>query len=298
MSMKDLYEAASISRQAFHQWMKPSELQIARTPEPEALEMAEDVRKKILPGSCARELYFYIRKKHPQYNSRLFGWGKHTFEALCLRNGLRVEYRRFVPKTTVRGDFVFQNLVEGMEMSNINQVWVSDICYLFGTNGTLLGYATSIIDLYSRKLLGLSFSQTMHAAVTSQEALRQAYGQRKNYSLENLIFHSDAGKQYIEKGFLASLKNKKIRSSMAESCYQNAFAEAFNDILKNHLLHDLNLNSFAQLKKSEQFIKHCYNNNRPHNSINRLTPNEFEQNISTLQNCQRTRWNIKVVSQS
>jgi transposase InsO family protein len=190
---------------------------------------------------------------------------------------------------------MFPNRIEGMKISDINQVWVSDICYLYGTNGVLLGYATSLIDLYSRKLLGLCFSQTMHASVTSQEVLRQALKEQNNNNLQNLIFHSDGGKQYIERDFVQALRAKNIQSSMAESCYQNAFAEAFNDILKNHILYDLNLNSFAQLKKQETFIKYAYNHNRPHNSINRLTPVEFEQHILTLQNCQRTTLEIKVI---
>jgi transposase InsO family protein len=277
--------------------MQPTELQIARTPESAVVEMAQNVRLKYLPGSSAREIYCYIREKHTDYSFMLSGWGKHTFEALCLSRGMRIEYRRFVPKTTVRGDYIFPNLIEGMEISNINQVWASDICYIFATEGTLLGYATSVIDLYSRKLLGLSFSQTMHAVVTSKEAIRQAFAERKGQTLDQLIFHSDGGKQYIETEFLKSLRSKEIRSSMAESCYQNAFAESFNDILKNHMLHDLNLHSFAQLKKLEKFIKNCYNNNRPHNSIGRFTPTEFEQHILTLQSCQRTTLNIKVLAQ-
>lgn len=298
MSMESLYEAAHISRQAFYSWLRPTQRQKARAPEYLVVDMAQKVRKCFLPGSSAREVYFYIRNKHPEFNSMLLGWGKHTFEALCLNNGLRVEHRRFVPKTTIRGDFMFPNRIEGMSISGINQIWASDICYLYGTNGALLGYATSLIDLYSRKLLGLSFSQTMHASVTSREALRQAYQGQNNDKFQNLIFHSDGGKQYIESNFVEALRDKDIQSSMAESCYQNAFAEAFNDILKNHMLYDLNLNSFSQLKKQESFIKNCYNNNRPHNSINRLTPVEFEQHILTLQPCQRTTLKIKVIDQS
>lgn len=293
--MRLLYQAADISRQAFYYWLRPTRRQQKRTPQYAVVDMAQKVRKYFLPGSSAREVYFYIRNKHAQFNSMLFGWGKHTFEALCLNNGMRVEHRRFVPKTTIRGDFMFPNRIEGMKISDINQVWVSDICYLYGTNGVLLGYATSLIDLYSRKLLGLCFSQTMHASVTSQEVLRQALKEQNNNNLQNLIFHSDGGKQYIERDFVQALRAKNIQSSMAESCYQNAFAEAFNDILKNHILYDLNLNSFAQLKKQETFIKYAYNHNRPHNSINRLTPVEFEQHILTLQNCQRTTLEIKVI---
>lgn len=296
--MEVLFDAAHISRQAFYAWRRPTQCQLVRTPEHSVLQMAHTIRKRFLPGSSAREVYFFIRNKHQEFNLKLKGWGKHTFEALCLNNGLRVEHRRFVPKTTIRGDFMFQNRIEGLRISDINQIWVSDICYLYGANGALLGYATSLIDLYSRKLLGLSFSQTMHASVTSTEVLRQAYQGQNKDKFQNLIFHSDGGKQYIETNFVEALRNKNIQSSMAESCYQNAFAEAFNDILKNHILYDLNLNSFAQLKKQEPFIKYCYNHNRPHNSINRLTPVEFEQHILTLQPCQRTMLNIKVIDQS
>ena len=104
------------------------------------------------------------------------------------------------------------------------------------------------------------------------------------------------GKQYIEKGFLDKIRRRNIQSSMAENCYQNAFAESFNDILKNHMLCDININSFVQLKGLEKFIKHCYNFNRNHGGIMNVTPIEFEQHILTLQKCQRTILNIKVIA--
>lgn len=297
MSMESLYEAAGVSRQAFHVWLRPSGHQQARTPERKVLEMAKEVRKNFLPGSSAREVYFYIRKKHEKYSSMLCGWGKHAFEALCLDNGMRIETRSFIPKTTVRGDFIYPNRIKGLEIFDVNRIWASDICYLYGTNGTLIGYATSLIDLYSRRLLGLSFSQTMHAVATSQEVLRQAYKERGGMRFDGLFFHSDGGKQYIEKNFVAALKSRGIESSMGESCYENAFAESFNDILKNHMLNDLDVNSYAQLKKQEQFIKKCYNLNRCHGSIQKMTPVEFEHSILTLQPCQRTILKIKVIEQ-
>jgi putative transposase len=294
--MEALYEAAGISRQAFHNWLRPSTLDLIRTPEKLVVEMAQNVRKLFLPGSSAREVYFYIRKKHKDYDSMLLGWGKHTFEALCLVNGLPIETKRFVPKTTIRGDYVFSNLIEGAQIDNINRIWVSDICYVYGSNGQLVGYATSLIDLYSRLLLGLSFSVSMHAAVTSQEVIKQALLFRNIARFDNLIFHSDGGKQYIEKKFLDALRSRNIHSSMADNCYENAFAESFNDILKNHMLFDININSFVQLKAHEKFIKQCYNFNRNHSGILKLTPVEFEQHILTLQQCQRTFLNIKVIS--
>ncbi len=294
--MEILYEAAGISRQAFHNWLRPSALDLIRTPEKLVVEMAKNVRKQFLPGSSAREVYFFIRKKHNEYNSLLLGWGKHSFEALCLLNGLRIETKSFLPKTTIRGDYIFSNLIEGLQIDDINQVWVSDISYIYGSNGQLIGYATSLIDLYSRFLLGLSFSLTMHAAVTSQEVIKQAFKTRNIKRFDNLIFHSDGGKQYIEKTFLKAIRDRNIQSSMAENCYENAFAESFNDILKNHMLFDININSFKQLKSMETFIKHYYNFNRNHSGCLKLTPREFEHHILTLQQCQRTILNIKVIA--
>lgn len=295
INMELLYGVSGLSRQAFRRWLGRRAVVRPSTASHLVLEMAWDIRKNHLPGSSAREVYFYIRNRHKAYDTALYGWGKHRFEALCLTNGLRIEHRRFVPKTTVRGEFVFPNRIEGLEISDVDQIWVSDICYLFTQQGKLLGYATSLVDLYSRRLLGLSFSQNMRAEQTSQSVLYQAFEVRKKTTFDGLIFHSDGGKQYIETNFLGMLRSRNIQSSMADNCYENAFAEAFNDTLKNHLLVDFNLNSFNQLKSQETFLKHCYNFNKPHNSLNRMTPVEFENSILPLQPCQRTLLKIKKI---
>lgn len=286
--MAPYYAVSGVSRQSFHRWLQPTAFQEEQSSPQLVLQMAISVRKDFLPGAGARQLYAFIRKKHEKYNLLLKNWGKHRFEALCLSNGLRVEFKRFVPKTTVKGDYCFSNLIEGKNIDNINQLWVSDICYIWGTSGKVIGYATTLLDVYSRRILGLSFSQNMKATQTILPALKQTLEIRTNATYEHLIFHSDGGKQYIKKEFLNTLNSKKITSSMAKSCYENAHAESLNDTIKNHMLRDLNLNSFAQLKKKEGFIKYCYNEYKPHSSLGQKTPIEFENHLLTLQPCQRT----------
>lgn len=295
MNMENLFYAAGISRQAFHQWMRPSVKQMERTPDDMVLDLAHTIRKNFLPGSGAREVYHFIRK-HEKFSSKLNGWGKHAFENLCLNNEMRVIKSRFIPKTTIRGAYVFPNKIEGLKIDDINLIWISDIAYIFNTEGHLIGYSTSMIDLYSRLLLGLNFSQNMTAKETSVAVLNQAFYYRKKRKFSNLIFHSDGGKQYIEKNFLKKLSNGKIESSMADNCYENPFAESFNDTLKNHILPFLNINSFSQLKKQQHFIKNCFNQNKVHTGINRFTPVEYEQYIETLEPCQRTLLEIKKIS--
>lgn len=293
--MEDLYDASRTTRQSFYEWRHTLDCHPLRTAPEKVLEMARLVREKFLPGASARVLYQYIRKHLPNEDKCLKGWGKHAFEALCLKNGMQVVFRRFIPKTTQRGEFVFANLIEGIEICEVDRIWFSDISYVFGSNGKLLGYATSLLDAYSRMLLGLAFSKTMHAAVTSSAVLEQALKARKKRTFEQLIFHSDAGSQYIEKDFRLTLNNHNIKSSMAKNCYENPFAEAFNDTLKNHMFHGMYLNSFNQFKEKETFIKNCYNFNKPHSGINGMTPHAFEKLILNLQPCQRTKLKIKVI---
>jgi transposase InsO family protein len=294
LTLEKLCEAAGITRQGYLAWAGQKAPGERGTPEEKALGLARSVRKGYLPGAGARELYRFIRK-YPTLDKQLIGWGKHRFEELCLDNGLRVKKIRFVPKTTQRGEFVFPNIIAGMEINDINTVLVSDICFVFGTPGKLVGYATTLMDVYSRFLLGLSFSQDMRAVNTSIPVLRQAFDHRGAFALKSAIFHSDGGKQYIHKDFLAALKGAEMKSSMAGNCYENAHAEALNDTLKNHMLVDVDINSFSKLKKTEQFIKYAYNRNKTHSGIGNLTPAGFEQMIGSLQTCQRTVLKIKPV---
>ena len=99
----------------------------------------------------------------------------------------------------------------------------------------------------------------------------------------------------IEKNFLAMLRQKEIQSSMAADCFGNAFAESFNDILKNHLFHGMHFNSISQLVKLKPFFSNAYNFNRPHGALHGMTPVEFENHILNLQPCQRPLLEIKPV---
>ena len=285
--MEVVFEIAGTTRQAFHKWQQPSVFEQKRTSDADIVKVAKEVRKNYLPGSGSRVVYQYIRAKLPEQSKELIGCGRHRFESVCLANGLRIEFHRFIPKTTERGDFIFDNQVAGMELNDINMVWVCDISYIFSHEGKLIGYSIAIIDLYSKRILGLHFSKTMHAHATVQIVLEQALKVRGITKYKLLFFHTDGGKQFIEGNFLATLKRYDIRSSMAECCYENASAEAFNDTLKNHMLNEYILNSFSQLKQVEKKLEYCYNYNKPHTSLAGRTPVEFEQEIQNLPISQR-----------
>ena len=291
---EDLYDIANLSRQAHSQKKKRSLKVKPQTDEQQVLRLAKQIRKEHLPGAGARPIYKFIRA-HDDYNDQVIGWSKHSFERLCLDNGMGVITKKYIPKTTVHGTFAFDNKIEGLRITDINKVWVSDICYIFGCLGKLIGYATCLIDLYSRFLLGLVFSRTMKAKDTVIPLIRQAYAIRQIPRYEETYFHSDAGKQYIAADFIELLRQKNIASSMARSCYENPFAESFNDVLKNHLLYDINLKSFNALKRLEKFIKHTYNHNKTHSGIDGMTPAAFELKLPGISLSKRAELEIKMI---
>ena len=104
-----------------------------------------------------------------------------------------------------------------------NLVWVSDITYIETKQGWM--YLTVIIDLFVRKVIGWSMSQTLSTVGTIILAWNMAV--KSNEITKELIFHSDRGYQYATD----ILKNHKvlIKQSMSRkgNCLVNAVAEFF-----------------------------------------------------------------------
>ena len=307
------FEIAGTSRQAFSQWKQPSVASMGRVSDAMVVEIATCIRKTQLPGASIRSVYEYICEKKPDLKALLKGCGKHRFERVCFAYGMRVEFKRFIPKTTVKGNFQFDNKIAGMELDGTVIILVCDICYIHGSNGKLLGYATLVTNLYTKLLLGLTFSRNMQSVETAHVVMYQAIKALKLKKLKRtkecsdpkgdtvIYFHSDGGKQFIEKKFLNMLADYGIESSMAGCCYENATAEAMNDILKNHMLPEFTINSFHKLKELETFILNCYNNNRVHGKLRhpltnkKMTPSAYANLISNIQPCQRTKLKVKAV---
>lgn len=291
--MKDLYYSAGITRQAYSKWINHNSSKLVSS-DNQVVKLAKSIRKKHLPGSGARPVYKYIRA-NPEYDCQLVGLGKHKFEKICHQNGLRIKAKQYIPKTTIHGNYKYPNKIESLIINDVNRIFVSDICYIFGAEGARIGFATAIIDIYSRYLLGLVFSQTMKSTDTVIPALKQAFSKRKIKDFENTYFHSDPGRQYIHGEFLELLRNRSIDSSMSRSCYENPFAESFNDTLKNHMLIEYEFTNFSQLKKKEKFIKHVYNYNKIHTSIGGITPAQYELDLKFIDLKDRIGLEIKTI---
>ena len=146
-------------------------------------------------------------------------------------------------------------------------------------------YLTTIIDLFDRKVIGWSLSNTMSTEETSLAAWRMAI---KNRSIKKgMLFHSDRGVQYASKKFANTLDSYGVIRSMSRkgNCWDNAVAESFFKSLKTEMIYGNKLITREKMKKQIfQYIEIWYNRNRRHKALNYKTIFEFNNNLQFLKN--------------
>ena len=116
-----------------------------------------------------------------------------------------------------------------------NQVWASDITYIWTQEGWL--YLAVVIDLYSRRVIGWSLDKRMTQSLVIR-ALMMAIGLRN--PPKGLIHHSDRGSQYAAKKYQQLLAQHNMTSSMSRkgNCWDNSPVERFFKSLKGEWIGD------------------------------------------------------------
>ncbi len=213
--------------------------------------------------------------------------GRDRFEALCKAHGFTVKSKRSGRRTTDSSGVVrFDNLTVDLKLTNVNQLWSSDITYFELYN--VFYYLTFIIDCYSRRILGHHVSSRLLTEHTTLPALNKAIRKRNHEIPSGIIFHSDGGGQYYDHAFLELTKKYRFRNSMCEFAYQNGKAERVNGVIKNNYLRHWEIEDLAQLTKQVDRAVRLYNGDKPHSSLERKTPMEFEKQLVNLQ-CETSR---------
>jgi len=168
------------------------------------------------------------------------------------------------------------NLLNGrFEADRINQIWTSDITYIWTSEGWL--YLAVVLDVYNREIIGWSVNQRCSTDLVLN-ALTMAINNRRPEA--GIIFHSDRGSQYTSARFRNTLVHYEFIQSMSGkgNCYDNAITESFFSTLKKELIYLRNFETKEQAATEIfEFIEIFYNRKRLHSALSYLSPEEFKQ---------------------
>lgn len=203
--------------------------------------------------------------------------GRNRIARIMRENGLCCPKKRSFVKTTrsEHGLPIAPNLLErNFTADAINQKWVTDLTYISTAEGWV--YLASIVDLFSRRVVGWAIADNMEVGLTLT-ALQRAIDSRRPPA--GLIHHSDRGSQYASRAYQAALKNNAIICSMSAKgeCWDNAVAESFFGRIKEELVHGTKWETKAQvIGEVGAYIEGFYNPVRRHSTIDFLSPIDYE----------------------
>lgn len=185
--------------------------------------------------------------------------------------------RRWHPQTTKQqiGNRLAPNILnQEFRANGPNEKWVGDITYINTAEGWL--YLASIMDLYSRKIVGWAMADRMNSELV-EKAWNMAVINR--HPPAQLLHHTDRGSQYTCEAYLKLLEDACCQVSMSRTgnCYDNAAMESFHATLKGECAYR-QFPSRAEAKSTIfEYIEVWYNRQRMHSSLGYRSPMEFEQ---------------------
>lgn len=287
--VEKLCRLLGVTRQAYYDRISRDVRFSNKVQEEQVVAYIQEQRKKD-PRLGINKIYIMSMKGGLPESCRV---GRNKMYSIASDNGLLVrETRKAAPRTTDSRHHLskYPNLVASFIPTAPNQLWVSDITYLelwLNDKEYVFCYVTIIMDAYSRMIKGWDVSDSLEAS-HALDALKMAVESLGGEIPEGLIHHSDRGVQYASILYVEYLRAHGIAISMTESGNpkENPMSERINSTLKNELL--LN-NRFEALEAARNAISEAiwfYNYERPHMSIDYLTPAEAEKRTGII----RKRW--------
>ena len=224
-------------------------------------------------------VYFATKRRYgaPKIHQELLSQGWHVslkrvqrrMSVLGIHSVVARKYRHYSSNRSVTEKDNILN--KDFKATGINQKWCTDITYIHTTKDGWT-YLASVMDLYSRKIIGWAYGTSM----TAELALKAVQNACLNVpDTEGIILQSDLGTQYTSEIFEKYLAKNKIRHSFSrKGCpYDNACIESFHSLIKKEEIYRHNYRDSKEAYDSIfEYIESWYNRQRTHSSLGYKTP--------------------------
>ena len=168
-------------------------------------------------------------------------------------------------------EFIKPYLLRRLRITRPNQVWCTDITYIPMKQGFM--YLTAIIDVYSRKILGWSISNSLDAQWCLQmlEETIKVHGKPE-------IINSDQGSQYTSAAWTQYLEKEEIQISMDGKgrALDNVWIERFWKSIKyDYIFLNPADDGFELYEGVQNHI--AYYNNKTHHTTQQSPNNRYQE---------------------
>jgi len=225
-----------------------------------------------------------IAGQYPRYGSRRlfrqlrrapygYSLGRFRLRRLMRQHNLlqKVQHKRYQTTNSGHPYPRYPNLVQDLEITHPDQVWVCDITYIRLLQEFV--FLAVVMDVFTRSVRGWNLSRSLDLRLTL-EALQQGL---EDHLPE--IHHSDQGIQYAAGEYIQALQARHVQISMAAQGEprENGYAERLMRTIKEEEVELSDYQDFADAyHQIGRFLEDVYNTKRIHSSLGYLTPVEFE----------------------
>jgi putative transposase len=261
-------EALGVSRSGFHAWFTRAPSQRARDD--------DEIGAKVRASHVGSYRTYGARRVWHDLLAEGLPCGLHKIERLMRVQGLRARpRRRGLPKDQGERSVIASNVLDRQFTADRpNQKWVADFTYIWTAEGWL--YVAAVIDLFSRRVVGWSMSDTMTAQLVTDALIMAIWRRGKP---DALLHHSDQGSQYTSEQFQRLMADNGVTCSMSRSgnVWDNAAMESFFSSLKTERIGKKVYRTRAQAKADVfDYVECFYNPTRRHSTLGYLSPIDFE----------------------
>jgi putative transposase len=261
--------ALGVSRSGFHAWLTRAPSQRARDD--------EVIGARVRASHVGSYRTYGARRVWHDLLAEGISCGLHRVERLMQAQGLRARpRRRGLPKDQGERSVIAGNVLDRQFTADRpNQKWVADFTYIWTAEGWL--YVAAVIDLFSRRVVGWSMSDTMTAQLVTDALIMAIWRRGKP---DALLHHSDQGSQYTSEQFQRLMADNGVTCSMSRSgnVWDNAAMESFFSSLKTERIGKKVYRTRAQAKADVfDYIECFYNPTRRHSTLGYLSPIDFER---------------------